>query len=110
MIDLPADARARFERDGFLVVDRIIDPATIPVLHQAFTDLFDGRFETGVRPDEVNWQSMDGDPSLTRQICNGWKANRDIARVVLDGSIGEAIADLAGWPGVRIMIDNFIKQ
>ena len=108
MIDLPADARARFERDGFLVVDRIIDPATIPVLHQAFTDLFDGRFETGVRPDEVNWQSANGDPSLTRQICNGWKANRDIARVVLDGSIGEAIADLAGWPGVRIMIDNVI--
>ena len=105
---MPTDARARFERDGYLVVDRIIDAATIPRLHDAFSDLFDGNFETGVRPDEVNWQSADGDPSLTRQICNGWKANREIARVVLDESIGEAVAGLAGWPGVRIMIDNVI--
>ena len=105
---MPTDARARFERDGYLVVDRIIDAATIPRLHDAFSDLFDGDFETGVRPDEVNWQSANGDPSLTRQICNGWKANREIARVVLDESIGEAVAGLAGWPGVRIMIDNVI--
>ena len=105
---MPTDARARFERDGYLVVDRIIDAATIPRLHDAFSDLFDGNFETGVRPDEVNWHSADGDPSLTRQICNGWKANREIARVVLDESIGEAVAGLAGWPGVRIMIDNVI--
>ena len=108
MIELSADARDRFERDGFVVVDRIIDSDAIPRLHDAFNDLFDGSFETGVRPDEVNWQTANGNPALTRQICNGWKANRDIARVVLDGTIGQAIARLADWPGVRIMIDNVI--
>ncbi|UCH41276.1 MAG: phytanoyl-CoA dioxygenase family protein [Gammaproteobacteria bacterium] len=100
--------RARFESDGFLIVDRLIETDLVPRLQQAFADLFHGRFETGVRPDEVNWQYEDGDPSLTRQICNGWKANREIARVVLDESLGRAIAGLAGWPGVRIMIDNVI--
>lgn len=98
----------RFDSDGFVVVERLIDPASIPVLHQAFEDLFRGNFETGVRPDEVNWQAADGDPGRTRQICNGWKANRDIARVVLDQTIAERLAGLAGWPGVRIMIDNVI--
>lgn len=100
--------RSRFEADGFLIVDRLIDPGSIPRLHQAFDDLFHGRFETGVRPDEVNWQAETGDPSLARQICNAWKANREIAGVVLDESLGQAIASLAGWPGVRIMIDNVI--
>jgi ectoine hydroxylase-related dioxygenase (phytanoyl-CoA dioxygenase family) len=97
-----------FDRDGFLTVDRLIDPDSIPVLHQAFDDLFNGRFETGVHPDEVNWQFATGDPNLTRQICNGWKANRDIARVILDEGLGAMIAQLSGWPGVRVMIDNVI--
>lgn len=109
MLDqIPTSDRTRFDRDGFLIVDRLIDPAMLPRLHQAFEDLFRGRFETGVRPDEVNWQYDSGDPDKTRQICNGWKANRDIARVVLDQSLGRAIGELAGWPGVRIMIDNVL--
>lgn len=97
-----------FDDDGFLTVERLIDPYLIPSLHQAFDDLFHGRFETGVHPDEVNWQFATSDPSLTRQICNGWKASRDIARVILDEGLGAMIAQLSGWPGVRVMIDNVI--
>ena len=109
MLDPVTDSdRYRFERDGFIVVERLIDPAGIGRLHQAFEDLFHGRFETGVRPDEVNWQAGKSDPELSRQICNGWKANRDIARVVLDESLGSRIASMAGWSGTRIMIDNVI--
>ena len=108
MIELDASACQSFDNDGFVVVEQLIDSDHIGKLHRAFSDLFKGKFETGVRPDEVNWQQADGDPSLTRQICNGWKANRDIAAVVLDESIGKAIATLSGWPGVRIMIDNVI--
>lgn len=108
LADISDADRAAFDSDGYLVVDRLIDPQRIPALHRAFDDLFHGRFQTGVRPDEVNWQADNGDPSRTRQICNGWKANRDIARVVLDARIGEAIAALAGWPGTRVMIDNVL--
>jgi ectoine hydroxylase-related dioxygenase (phytanoyl-CoA dioxygenase family) len=108
MIELSDGAHQAFEDDGFVVVEKLIEHDQIAIVHQAFDDLFNGKFETGVRPDEVNWQQADGDPSLTRQICNGWKANRDIAAVVLDESIARAIASLAGWPGVRIMIDNVI--
>lgn len=100
--------KQNFNQDGFLVFDNLLDTNTLPLLHQAFDDLFQGKFETGVRPDEVNWQAETGDPGLTRQICNGWKANRDIARVVLDQSLGKSIAELAGWPGVRIMHDNLL--
>lgn len=108
MIELGNQDKKRFESDGFLIVDNLIDRGSIPTLHRAFSDLFRGKFETGVRPDEVNWQETDSDPDRARQICNGWKANRDIARVVLDKSLGKTIAGLAGWSGVRIMIDNVV--
>ena len=76
MIELDANACQSFDDDGFVIVEQLIDNNHIGNLHRAFSDLFNGKFETGVRPDEVNWQQADGDPSLTRQICNGWRANQ----------------------------------
>ncbi len=100
--------KQQFSDNGFVVVDQLINQSQLTGLHQAFEDLFNGNFETGVRPDEVNWQQSTGDPTLTRQICNGWKSDRRIAEVVLDQSLGKAIAEFTGWSGVRIMIDNVI--
>jgi ectoine hydroxylase-related dioxygenase (phytanoyl-CoA dioxygenase family) len=98
----------RFHADGFLILPAIIDAETVETLRDCFDRLFKGEFETGVTPDEVNWQHGSGDPTLTRQICNGWKADRAIARVVLREDFGRAIARLGGWPGTRVMIDNVL--
>ncbi len=108
MLSLTQDQIARFSEDGFLVVERLIDAPTVEILRDRFARLFRGDFETGILPDEVNWQEGTGDPTLTRQICNGWKADRGIARVALDESIGRAIAELAGWPGARLVQDNLL--
>jgi len=98
----------RFADDGFLILDRLVDAATVEDLRACYERLFRGKFETGITPDEVNWQEGTGDPSLTRQICNGWKADRTIARVILREDFGRAIAELGGWPGTRVMTDNVI--
>lgn len=98
----------QFNEDGFLVVEHLIDEPEVASIRTCFERLFRGEFETGVRPDEVNWQEATGDLSLTRQICNGWKADRQIASIVLREDLGKAIAELGDWPGTRIMIDNVI--
>lgn len=98
----------QFNEDGFLVIERFIDDPVVETIRACFERLFRGEFETGVKPDEVNWQEETGDPSLTRQICNGWKADRKIADIVLREDLGKAIAELGDWPGTRIMIDNVI--
>lgn len=98
----------QYNDDGFLIVEDLIDDETVDKVRACYERLFRGEFETGVTPDEVNWQQATGDPSLTRQICNGWKADRDIAHVVLREDLGRAIAELGNWPGTRIMIDNVL--
>ena len=108
MFELTAQQKANFDRDGFLVVERLIDEDTVEILRENFERLFKGEFETGVNPDEVNWQQSTGDPSLTRQICNGWKANIAIAKVITRPDIGQAIATLGEWPGTRVMSDNVL--
>ncbi len=108
MLSLSRNQIARFRADGFVIVERLIDGATVEALRDRFARLFRGDFETGVRPDEVNWQEGTGDPTLTRQICNAWKADRTVARVALDEGIGRALAELAGWPGARLVQDNLL--
>ena len=97
-----------FRRDGLLIVGRFIADETVAALKGRYGRLFQGEFETGVQPDEVNWRAGVADATLTRQICNAWKADRTIARVVLRRDFGRAIARLGGWPGTRIMIDNVL--
>lgn len=108
MLELSPDQIDGFNADGLVILDRIVGDQAIEPLREAFDRLFRGEFETGVTPDEVNWREGTGDPTLTRQVCNGWRADRTIAGTVLREDFGRAIARLAGWPGTRIMQDNVL--
>ena len=103
----PAKAK-EFHRNGVVLVKQLIAQREVCALRERFERLFKGDFETGTMPDEVNWQEGKSDPRLARQICNGWRADRTIARTVLREDIAKAIAGLMGWSGTRIMQDNVI--
>jgi phytanoyl-CoA hydroxylase len=97
-----------YRRDGFLVLERFIDPAELDQLRDHFARAFDHEFETGLRPDEVNYVPGVTDPALTRQLCNVWKSDRALAAVVLSAQVGEFAARLEGVTGMRIAQDNAI--
>jgi phytanoyl-CoA hydroxylase len=109
-LEITSEQIARFREDGFVSVDRLLDEQGVEAARNAFDSLFRGEFERGVLPDEVNWKEGKSDPSFTRQICNAWKANAAIARIVLRKDIGQAIATLADWQGARILQDNAISK
>jgi ectoine hydroxylase-related dioxygenase (phytanoyl-CoA dioxygenase family) len=99
----------RFNRDGFVVVEEgFVDADAVALLRERFEPLFAGSYETGIRPDEVNWVPGRDPEDRTRQICNGWKADSRIAAQVLSERTGRLAADLMGWDGVRIVQDNCI--
>ncbi|HEY7197457.1 MAG TPA: phytanoyl-CoA dioxygenase family protein [Gaiellaceae bacterium] len=110
MIDAWTDEQhAEFERDGFLIIEEgFIDDATVEGLRGGFDRLFAGDYQTGIRPDEVNWVAGRDPEDRTRQICNGWKADTEIARQVLSERTGRLAAELMGWDGVKILQDNII--
>ncbi len=97
-----------FHQDGFVIVENVLDAATIAAARARFEPLFAGDFETGLEPDEWNWRAGSSPPDVTRQICNGWKADRTIAAIVTRADIGEACARSRGWPGARLNQDNVI--
>jgi len=98
-----------FDRDGFLVVEEgFIDAEAVELLRERFDRLFEGDYETGIRPDEVNWVPGRDPDDRTRQICNGWKADPRIAAQVLSERTGRLASELIGWDGVRLLQDNCI--
>jgi len=99
----------RFYRDGFVVLEEgFVDADTVELLRERFEPLFAGRYETGIRPDEVNWVPGRDPEDRTRQICNGWKADPRIAAQTLSERTGRLAAALMGWDGVRVVQDNCI--
>ena len=98
-----------FERDGFLIVEEgLVSGHGLALLRERCERLFDGEYETGIRPDEVNWVPGRDPEDRTRQLCNAWKADTVVAAQVLSERTGRLAARLAGYRGVRILQDNVL--
>lgn len=99
--------RAQFANDGFLIVDRIIDPACTETLKSRYSPLFAGNFETGTNPDNFPTPVAEGDLSpITRWMTNPWRSDYTIAHFALHHGIGRHIAELSGWSGTRLLQNN----
>ena len=98
-----------FQRDGFLIVEEgLVSEAALERLRERYVRLFDGEYETGISPDEVNWVPGRDPEDRTRQLCNAWKADNVVAAQVLSERTGRLAAQLAGYRGVRILQDNVL--
>ena len=98
-----------FDGDGFLIVEEgLVSPRALDLLRERYEPLFDGVYETGVKPDEVTWVPGRVPEDRTRQICNGWRADTVIAAQVLSERTGRLGAQLARYRGTRILQDNVL--
>src|SRR5690242_125366 len=73
----------RYRADGFLVVSAWLDAGEVERVLDRFERSFAHEWETGLQPDEVNYQAGVTAPDRTRQLCNTWKSDRLLARTVL---------------------------
>jgi ectoine hydroxylase-related dioxygenase (phytanoyl-CoA dioxygenase family) len=97
-----------YRRDGFLIVERFLQPVELDRIREHFMRAFEHEWETGLAPDEVNYVPGVTPPELTRQLCNVWKADRVLAGVTLSRRVGEFAVRLAAVAGVRLAHDNAI--
>jgi ectoine hydroxylase-related dioxygenase (phytanoyl-CoA dioxygenase family) len=98
-----------FDRDGFLVVEEgLVSERALELLQERYVRLFDGEYETGIKPDEVNWVPGRDPEDRTRQLCNAWRSDSVVAAQVLSERTGRLAAQLAGYSGVRMLQDNVL--
>src|SRR6185369_16594752 len=101
-----AEQIERFARDGYLVIERLLQPEIVAAVRARFEPLFAGEFETGIYPDEWYWRAGMSLPDITRHMGNAWKSDRTVARVALSAAVGEIVATLSGWAGARLALDT----
>ena len=107
---LTAEQINQFHTDGFIVVEDLIDRATIDRVVNRVDPLFTGEFETGTYPDEWYWNPRLGLPGASGQMSNVWKSDRTLASVVLSPKIGEICAALGNWSGSRLLSDSMWRK
>jgi len=98
----------RYRRDGFLVVEEFLAADEVERVRRHFAMVFAHEWETGLQPDEVNYEPGVTPPDRTRQMCNVWKADRVLAATTLSRRNAEFAARLAGLPGLLMLQDNMI--
>ena len=104
-----SDQVEAFQRDGFLLLEEgLASESALKKLRERYLRLFEGEYETGIRPDEVNWVPGRDPEDRTRQLCNAWKSDSVVAAQVLSESTGRLAAQLMGYRGVRILQDNVL--
>ena len=97
-----------FKQNGYLILDEFIDLKYLDKLRERIEPLFQGDFETGIEPDEWNWKYGRDPNDVTRQICNAWKSDNLIKKIVCNSIIGECVSKLMGWKGARLLQDNVL--
>src|ERR1043165_4532617 len=107
LTEFTPDQVEAFDRDGFLVIEEgYISDDQVERMRERFDAVYREGYETGIRPDEVNWVAGRDPDDRTRQICNGWKADNALAAQVLSDRTGRLAAQLLGHGGGRIPQDN----
>ena len=104
--EISASGVESFEREGFLVVPKVLSDERVERLRDCFPRLFAGDFDTGVYPDEWHWREGISLPDVTRHMCNAWKSDLTIARLALSPDIGRAAGVLGQWSGVKLGQDT----
>jgi hypothetical protein len=93
-----------FHRDGFAIVEQgLVSERALERLRERYLPLFDGEYETGIPPDEVNWVPGRDAEDRTRQLCNAWKSDTVVVAQVLSERTGRLAVQLMGYRGVRIL-------
>ena len=66
-----------FNNNGFIILDKFLLEENIEILKNRFDDLFDGKFENTIEPDEWNWKKNLNDPKCLLIIKKNEKISRN---------------------------------
>ena len=86
-----------FHTNGYVIVKNVLRPEIIQQMKTKYEEMFAGKFENGIYPDEWHWRENMSLPDITREIVNGWKCDSLIKSVTLSEQLGQVVADLMNW-------------
>jgi ectoine hydroxylase-related dioxygenase (phytanoyl-CoA dioxygenase family) len=97
-----------FHENGFVIFEDIINKRDLKKIKNTYKDLFNEKYQTGVVPDKIKWKKKRDKNNIPRSLCNVWKSDKNIAKIVLSRSLGKIAAKLMSWKSTRLNQDSLI--
>ena len=102
---------AQFQRDGFAIVDRVIDDAQVARVRAAMTRVYDGTYSRDRRPPRLRVPiSPLGEERSVQWMLNARVLDEDLWRLSTDVSLGRCAAALLQTPSVSIVEDQLLAK
>ena len=108
MEQINKENRNIFFKNGFLTIDNIVDVKLLRKVEKNYKKIFSGAYSTGVVPDKIKWKQNRDPNNIPRSLCNVWKSNVDVAKIVLLKEISKIAGKLMGWESTRLNQDSLI--
>jgi ectoine hydroxylase-related dioxygenase (phytanoyl-CoA dioxygenase family) len=97
-----------FNKKGYVVFENVIDLKDLKKIKSNFKKNFYGKYSTSIVPDKIKWKPGRDSLKIPRSLCNVWKSDLNIAKVVLSKSVSYLASKLMKWNSVRLNQDSII--
>jgi ectoine hydroxylase-related dioxygenase (phytanoyl-CoA dioxygenase family) len=97
-----------FDTNGFIEIKNVINKNLLKTIKKKYKKIFDGVYETGVVPDKIKWVKGRDPNNIPRSLCNVWKSDNDVKKLVTSKIIGQYAAELSGWKKTKLNQDSLI--
>lgn len=97
-----------FNKNGFISFDNFFSKNAFNYTKKNFKKLFYGFYSNKVVPDKIKWRPGRDKNNIPRSLCNIWKSDQTIAKIILNEKLGFAAAKLMGWKSTRLNQDSII--
>lgn len=96
-----------FDKNGYLIVKNYFDKKKVKSAALKVSKIFNGLYETGIAPDKVKWDK-NNKKKIPRQLCNVWKSDKLLRKLITDHTLAKTAAKLMGWNGIKLGQDSLM--
>ena len=97
-----------FFKNGYLTIKNVVDVKLLKKVESNYRKIFSGTYSTGVVPDKIKWKQNRDPNNIPRSLCNVWKSDISVAKIVLLKEISKIAGQLMGWKSTRLNQDSLI--
>lgn len=99
---------SKFNKDGFIEIPDVFNIQELSKVKSKYKKIFEGQYSTGVVPDKIKWIRGRDKNNIPRSLCNVWKSDYDVAKIVMSRKLGKIISKLTNWKSVKLNQDSLI--
>ena len=98
---------SKFNTDGFIEIQDVFNIQELSKVKRKYKKIFDGKYSTEYT-DKIKWVRGRDKNSIPRSLCNVWKSDYDVAKIVMSRKLGKIISKLTNWKSVKLNQDSLI--